>query len=202
MGASLSVPLSIFQYNNFSSHTDKFKHKGLWSYIWTVKEDWLSHKRSSYFSLSNLRGGLETDSFDIIIQPCHSRELHSINKLCLLNSKLPALYVEWGSSDGWLIISLRSISVSMAIFNVLAAQKLEREQKKKRGGKGRGEKPLLSPLLPSLFFWSWSNFRAAKTSKFATEMLAMQASLCKLCYLLTLLIWPLSTSLMSNFFIF
>ena len=151
MGASLSVPLSIFQYNNFSSHIDNFKHKGLWSYIWTVKEDWLSHKRSSYFSLSNLRRGLETDSFDIIIQPCHSRELHSINKLCLLNSKMPALYVEWGSSDGWLIISLRSISVSMAIFNVLATQNLEREQQK-RGGRGE-EKSLYSLHFSPLYFF-------------------------------------------------
>ena len=151
MGASLSVPLSIFQYNNFSSHIDNFKHKGLWSYIWTVKEDWLSHKRSSYFSLSNLRRGLETDSFDIIIQPCHSRELHSINKLCLLNSKMPALYVEWGSSDGWLIISLRSISVSMAIFNVLATQKLEREQKKKEG-EGERRKAFTHSTSPLFIF--------------------------------------------------
>ena len=51
-------------------------------------------------------------------------------------------------------------------------------KKNRKRGRGRGEKfpSPLSPPRPSLFFCSRPNFRAAKTSKFATETLATQAN--------------------------
>ena len=67
-------------------------------------------------------------------------------------------------------------SVSVANFDVLAAQKLGREQKqKKEGGESREVPFSLSPS-PLFIFCSRPNFRAAKTSKFATETLATQAN--------------------------
>ena len=56
-------------------------------------------------------------------------------------------------------------SVSVANFDVLAAWKLGREQKKERGG--------IPP--PPSFFCSSPNFRAPKASPLATETLATQA---------------------------
>ena len=66
--------------------------------------------------------------------------------------------------------------MSVANFYVLAVRKLGRAKKRKRGeGKRRVSfSPL--PLPPLSFFYSHPNFRAAKTSKFTTEMLPTQAN--------------------------
>ena len=79
-------------------------------------------------------------------------------------------------------------SVSVANFDVLAARKLGREQKKGRGGRGRGEKQefpfLFSPSALFLFFALAPTFASLKHRNLPWNLLHRLVSFVQKCFIL------------------